>query len=156
MTSLRLPALAAVLLATSILAAPAAAQAPVEWYINTGGGGTLAQPVEQTPGGGIQAPVGEGAVDEPLSDISAAPPVVSSSRVTPAPAEPQPERDVTASAAAEPPAAAPAQTTPDEPAATGAEPGGSLPFTGLQLGALAGAGLALLVAGLALRPRRAA
>jgi hypothetical protein len=33
--------------------------------------------------------------------------------------------------------------------------GEALPFTGLELAALAGAGICLLIAGLALRPRRA-
>nr|MBA3262773.1 hypothetical protein [Thermoleophilaceae bacterium] len=69
MTSLRFPLLAALLLVASIPGA-ALAQAPVEWYTDTGSGGTLAQPVGQSKDGGAVAPVGAGAVGEPPADAN--------------------------------------------------------------------------------------
>ena len=157
MTSLRLAVLAALILAGFVPVTVALAQAPVEWYTDTGGGGVLAQPPQQTVDGGAQAPqTATGPVDPPESDISATEPVASASQ-----AEPE------LGASSDEPAPAPdprpeSRASQDAPTVTGGEDQegadagliGSLPLTGLQLAAVAGAGLCLLLAGAALRPRR--
>jgi hypothetical protein len=140
------------------LAVPAPAQEPVDWYTDTGGGGVLARPPGVSKTGGAVAPLtASGEEDVPESDISATPPVASPSQaeepVLGAPTDaPSPPRE-------EPPAPSPAQ---DRPSATAGqaeaadEAIGSLPFTGVQLVLVAGAGLMLLVAGAALWTRPAA
>ena len=76
MTLLRLALLAAVILAGFAQVTVAVAQAPVEWYRDTGGGGVLAQPTPQSKDGGAAAPrTASGEVDVPESDISATPPI---------------------------------------------------------------------------------
>ena len=84
MTSLRLALLAALILAGFVQVTVAAAQAPVEWYTDTGGGGVLAQPTPETRDGGAAAPpTASGEVDVPESDISATPPVASAAQAEP-------------------------------------------------------------------------
>jgi hypothetical protein len=157
MTSLRLAALAALTLAGFVPVTVAVAQAPVEWYTDTGGGGVLAQPSPQTKDGGAEAPrTATGPVDLPESDISAAEPVASSAQAEPVLGAPS---DEPAPAADRRPQSRASQ---DAPTVTGGEDQdasdagliASLPLTGLQLAAVAGAGLCLLLAGAALRPRR--
>jgi hypothetical protein len=157
MTSLRLTALAALTLAGFVPVTVAAAQAPVEWYTDTGGGGVLAQPSPKTKNGGAEAPrTATGPVDLPESDISATEPVASSSRAEPvlgAPSdEPAPATDRRPQARAS--QDAPTVTGGEDQEASDAGLIASLPLTGLQLAAVAGAGLCLLLAGAALRPRR--
>jgi hypothetical protein len=157
MTSLRLAMLAALILAGFVPVTVAVAQAPVEWYTDTGGGGVLAQPPPQSKDGGAEAPLtATGPVDLPESDISATPPVASPSQAEPvlgAPAdEPAPAAD--RSPAPRAAQAAPTVTGGEDQESTDAGLIGSLPLTGLQLAAVAGAGLCLLLAGAALRPRR--
>jgi hypothetical protein len=131
----------------------ALAQTPVDWYTDTGSGGVLAQPPGESRDGGALSPRTASGIDEgPDSDISATPPVASPSQAEPVLGEERAESEP----APELPEVAPAQE-PEPPAAP--EPRGSvgeaLPFTGLELAALAGVGVCLLIAGLALRPRRA-
>ncbi|MEA2361002.1 MAG: hypothetical protein QOD71_147 [Thermoleophilaceae bacterium] len=156
MTSLRFPLLAAVLLAGFVWAAVAVAQAPVEWYRDTGAGGALAQPAGESKSGGALAPrTATGEADVPESDISATPPVASPAQAEPVLGAPGEER----SAPARAPVAHAAQEAPtvtggeDQPN-SGAGLIGSLPLTGLELAGLVGAGLVLVLAGAALRPRR--
>jgi hypothetical protein len=157
MTSLRFPLLAVLILAGFVWAAAAVAQAPVEWYTDTGGGGVLAQPAGKAHNGGAVAPrTATGPVDVAESDISATPPVASPAQAEPvlgAPTrEPAPAaEDRTPSQAAQ---AAPTVTGGEDQASSQDGLIASLPLTGLQLAAVAGAGLCLLLAGAALRPRR--
>ena len=157
MTSLRLAVLAALILAGFVPVTVAVAQAPVEWYTDTGGGGVLAQPPPQSHDGGAEAPrTATGPVDIPESDISATPPTASPSQAEPALGAPA---DEPAPAGNRRPAARASQ---DAPTVTGGEdqegsdagPIASLPLTGIELAGVAGAGLCLLLAGAALRPRR--
>src|SRR5688500_5637772 len=84
MTLLRLAATAALILAGFVPVSVALAQAPVEWYTDTGGGGVLAQPPQQSNDGGAEAPrTATGPVDVPESDISASDPVASTSQSEP-------------------------------------------------------------------------
>src|SRR5215208_8258648 len=84
MTSLRSALLAALILAGFIPVTVAVAQAPVEWYTDSGGGGVLAQPPPQSHDGGAEAPrTATGPVDLPESDISASEPVASPSKAEP-------------------------------------------------------------------------
>jgi hypothetical protein len=162
MTSAR-PALIAAL-AAALLPASASAQAPVDWYTDTGAGGVLAQPVDLARDGGAVAPVEVGApIGDPPAPEPQRPP-----EATPAAAAPAPGAEAPAPLPSAPPRAtaaqaddeAPAAQAPDEsaPAATAAAPGsdGALPFTGLGLAAVAAAGLCLLGLGALLRPRRTA
>jgi hypothetical protein len=159
MTLLRLALLAAVILAGFAQVTVAVAQAPVEWYRDTGGGGVLAQPTHPlSPDGGAPAPrTASGEVDVPDSDISATPPVASPAQAEPvlgAPAhEPAPKADDRSSPTAA--QAAPTVTGGEDQAAS-SDTGliAALPLTGLQLAAVAGTGLCLLAAGALLRPRR--
>jgi hypothetical protein len=157
MTSLRLALLAALILAGFVPVTMAAAQAPVQWYRDTGGGGTLAQPTHQGRDGGAQAPrTASGLVDVPESDISATPPVASPAQAEPVlgspTREPAPARgDRPSPRAAQ---AAPTVTGGGNQQSSSAGLIASLPLTGLQLAGVAGAGLLLLAAGAALRPRR--
>jgi len=157
MTSLRLALLATLILAGFVPVTVALAQAPVEWYTDTGGGGVLAQPPQQSTDGGAEAPrTATGPVDLPESDISASEPVASASQAEPelgAPSDgpaPASDRRPRSRAAQE----APTVTGGADQASSDAGLIGSLPLTGLQLAAVAGAGLCLLLAGVALRPRR--
>jgi hypothetical protein len=140
-----------------VSAATAVAQAPVEWYTDTGGGGgALAGPPPHNSGGGAFAPTGTGPADvnlPPPQDVrsSDSPPAQAATASQPAlphssgPASPQAQPAGT-------PATAAAQADPaDSDTATI----GSLPFTGLELVAIVAAGLCLVVAGAALRPRPA-
>jgi hypothetical protein len=158
MTLLRLALLAAVILAGFAQVTVAAAQAPVEWYRDTGGGGVLAQPTPQSQDGGATAPrTASGEVDVPDSDISATPPVASPAQAEPvlgAPTnEPAPKADDRSSPTAA--QAAPTVTGGEDQAAS-SDTGliAALPLTGLELAAVAGTGLSLLAAGALLRPRR--
>jgi hypothetical protein len=150
--------LLSVLLLAAVLPASSAAQAPVDWYTDTGGGGALARPAGESANGGALAPPTATGTDEgPESDISATPPVSSAARAAPD----LDAREAPAARAAPRPIARPAQ---DAPTVTGGEnqaepeagPIAALPLTGLELAAVAGAGLCLLLAGAALRPRRPA
>jgi hypothetical protein len=153
------------ILAGLICAATAVAQAPVEWYTDTGGGGALARPAPHDQGGGSVAPP-----TPDSSDVNLPPPTeVGSGDTPPAQAAAAAKRASSGSARAARPQARPARApAPDataaeaEPAAAQAEPAaapddtvGSLPFTGLELAVIVAAGLCLLVAGAALRPRAA-
>jgi uncharacterized surface anchored protein len=138
----------------------AVAQTPVEWYTDTGSGGALAQPPQESKNGGAVAPsTATGEVDGAESDISATPPVVSSAA--------QAEEPVLDDRSDEPRAERPdrpAEAAQDAPAVTGGEDQSnsdagqiaSLPLTGLELAGLVAAGLCLLVVGAVLRPRRSA
>jgi hypothetical protein len=158
MTSLRFPLLAAVILAGFLWTAVAVAQAPVEWYTDTGGGGTLAQPADQSESGGAVAPVGAGAVGDPPADADPKPPTATPAQAASAPSPVLEER---LAAAGDRPVARAAQEAPtvtggEDQASSGAGLIGSLPITGLELAAILGTGLVLVLAGAALRPRRRA
>jgi hypothetical protein len=157
MTSLRLAVLAALILAGFVPVTVALAQAPVEWYTDTGGGVVLAQPPQKSHDGGAEAPLtATGPVEVPESDISASEPVASPSQAEPELGAPSDEPAPAADRRPE------SRASQDAPTVTGGEDQessdagliGSLPLTGLQLAAVAGAGLCLLLAGAALRPRR--
>jgi hypothetical protein len=135
-------------------AATAVAQAPVEWY---SGGGVAAGTAPTSPdykGGGALAPSLGGTATTPAPTPNLPPPTEVPKQDVSPPAEaaraakaPSTQAEATrapaASAAAAPTAAQPAASS------------GGLPFTGLELLAVVGAGLCLLLAGLALRPRPA-
>jgi hypothetical protein len=108
------------------------------------------------PLGDAPVPIGAGGIDNsPAFEENTGPtatPSASASEAEPASDEPSLSR-------AARPQAVPAQTAPtvtggDSQANSGAGLIGSLPLTGLQLALVAGAGLFLLLAGFALRPRR--
>jgi hypothetical protein len=162
MASLRFALLATLILAGLVHGAVALAQAPVEWYSDTGGGGTIALPREQPPSGGTVVPLGhratpgEGDIDNSAEFQTSTPPVPPASASASASTEP----DLAAST----PHVARPQAVPSQeaPSVTGGDSQensdagliGALPLTGLQLALVAGAGLFLLLAGFALRPRR--
>lgn len=162
MALLRLALPAALILAGFVPVTMAVAQAPVEWYTDTGGGGALAQPVPKENHGGAVGPVAtpyelEPPTELPLSDISASEPVSGSA----AAAEPvlgAPTREASPKADDPPPQASQAAPTvtggQNQDSSSDAGVIGSLPLTGLQLAAVAAAGLFLLLAGALLRPRR--
>jgi hypothetical protein len=157
MASHRLALLAVLILAGFVPVTVAVAQAPVEWYTDTGGGGVLAQPPQQTADGGAEAPrTATGEEDIPESDISATPPVVHSAQAEPVLGAPSDEPAPTSDERQAPRAAqdAPSVTGGQNQDTSDAGLIGSLPLTGLQLAIVAGAGLCLLLAGAALRPRR--
>ena len=158
MTLLRLALLAAVILAGFAQVTVAVAQAPVQWYRDTGGGGVLAQPTPQSKDGGAAAPrTASGEVDVPESDISATPPIASPAQVEPVLGAPKHELAPKADDRSVPTAAQAAPTvTGGEDQASSSDTGliAALPLTGLQLAAVAGAGVCLLAAGALLRPRR--
>jgi hypothetical protein len=135
----------------------ALAQAPVDWYTDTGSGGVLAQPPAASKSGGAVSPPTASGLDEgPDSDISATPPVSSPAQAEPVLGAPTDEP----TRAADPPEPEAAQQAPTVTGGQDQEPdeGGpiaALPLTGLELAVLAGAGLCLLIAGFAVRPRRA-
>jgi hypothetical protein len=163
MASLRFALLATLILAGLVHGAVALAQAPVEWYSDTGGGGTIAQPREQSPSGGAVAPlgnapvpIGAGGIDNsPAFEESTGPVARPSASASDAP---EPELKPSTSRVARPQAVpsqdAPTVTGGDSQANSDAGLIGSLPLTGLQLALVAGAGLFLLLAGFAVRPRR--
>jgi hypothetical protein len=155
MAALRVLALAALIAfaATGL----ALAQSPADWYTDSGSGGVLAQPpAESKAGGALAPPTATGEEDVAESDISATEPVVKAAQAEPVLGQiterPLVDPPATPKAAQEPPTVTDGQAQ-DEDAAG---PVAALPLTGLQLAGLAGVGLCLLVAGLALRPRRAA
>jgi hypothetical protein len=161
MTLLRTALTAAPILGAFVWSASALAQAPVEWYTDTGGGGALARPTPESRDGGSVAPqTATGPDDLPQSDISATEPVHSPARASAAaepvlgapgsaPAQPRRER-----ADAAPAQAVPTVTGGDDQDGSSAGPIADLPLTGLQLAIVAGAGLSLLLAGALLRPQR--
>jgi hypothetical protein len=161
MASLRFALLAVLILAGLVHAAVALAQAPVEWYSDTGGGGTIAQPREQSPSGGAVAPLGDAPVPIGAGGIDNSPAFEESTgplaRPSASASEAEPELAPSTSPAARPQAVpsqeAPTVTGGDSQANSGGLIG-ALPLTGLQLALVAGAGLALVLAGFALRPRR--
>lgn len=164
MASLRFALLATLILAGLVHGAVALAQAPVEWYSDTGGGGTIAQPREQSPSGGAVAPLGNAPVPIGAGGIDNSPAFEESTGPTATPSASASEADNGTSD--EPslshvarPHAVPSQEAPtvtggDSQANSDAGLIGALPLTGLQLALVAGAGLCLLLAGYALRPRR--
>jgi len=163
MASLRFALLAILILAGLVQAAVALAQAPVEWYSDTGGGGTVAQPRQQSPSGGAVAPLGGAPVPIGAGGVDNSPAFEESTGPTARPpgsasAADQPSEDPSLSRLARPQAVAsqeaPTVTSGDSQANSDAGLIGALPLTGLQLALVAGAGLFLLLAGVALRPRR--
>ena len=158
MAFVRFPLLCALLV---LCAAPsvASAQEAVDWYTDTGGGGALARPAgESKSGGAVAPPTATGPEDLPGSDISATPPVSSAARATSAAGTPAP-KDAEAAPADPRPVARAAQKAPTVTSgqnqdSADADPIAALPLTGLELAGLVGAGLCLLIAGAALRPRR--
>lgn len=135
-----------------VSAATAVAQAPVQWYTDSGGG-AVAGPSPDLHGGGAVAPIttgpGAGSPDQ-QTPSQATPP--SATPFRPVAQAPAPPIAVAARAQAPDKPAAGAQA---EPAGSSQRPIGSLPFTGLELVVIVTAGLCLLVAGAALRPRPA-
>jgi hypothetical protein len=159
MALLRLALPAALVLAGFVPVTVAVAQAPVEWYTDTGGGGVLAQPAPKAHNGGATAPLtATGPADLPESDISATPPVSHAAQAEPVLRSPtrQPARVPQERPSPRAAQDAPTVTGGDDQQASDAGVIGSLPLTGLQLAGVAGAGLCLLLAGAALRPRRRA
>jgi hypothetical protein len=155
MAALRVLALAALIAfaATGL----ALAQAPADWYSDSGSGGVLAQPpVDSEAGGALAPPTATGEEDVAESDISATEPVVKSAQAEPVLGEvteqPLVDAPATPKAAQEPPTVTDGQAQEEDAAG----PIAALPLTGLQLAGLVGVGLCLLLAGLALRPRRTA
>jgi len=162
MAMLRFALLAALILTGLVQAAVALAQAPVEWYSDTGGGGTLAQPREQSPSGGAVAPLGDAPVPIGAGGIDKSPAFEESTgplaRPSASASEAEPELAPSTSPAARPKAVpsqeAPTVTGGDSQAGSDAGLIGALPLTGLQLVLVAGTGLFLVLGGFALRPRR--
>jgi hypothetical protein len=162
MASLRFALLATLILAGLIHAAVALAQAPVEWYSDTGGGGTIAQPRQQSPSGGAVAPLGNAPVPIDAGGIDNSPAFEESTgplaRPSASASEAEPELGAAAPRVARPQAVpsqeAPSVTGGDSQENSDAGLIGALPLTGLQLALVAGAGLFLALAGFALRPRR--
>jgi hypothetical protein len=160
MALLRTALAAALVLTGFVWSASAVAEAPVEWYTNSGGGGALAQPTPESRTGGALAPqTATGPDDLPQSDISATEPV--HSRASASQAEPvlgAPEDDAPGPKQERPVAettqAAPTVTGGEDQDGSNAGPIADLPLTGLQLALVAGAGLSLLLAGALLRPQR--
>jgi hypothetical protein len=161
MALLRFALLATLILAGLVHGAVALAQAPVEWYSDTGGGGTIALPREQSPSGGTVVPLGHratpgaGDIDNSAEFETSAPPAPPAS-ASAAGAEPDlgPSTPRVARPRALPSQQAPSVTGGDSQENSDAGLIGALPLTGLQLALVAGAGLFLLLAGFALRPRR--
>jgi hypothetical protein len=159
----------------SLLIVPAllALAAPASAAPDTGSGGALAEPLRQGPGGGALAPERSGAPDvtDPSPDGGGA--VAEAAREVPRAAprwqEEPPERESAPDPAVDEPAADAASPGPTEArtvagvkaARAEGEPtggdraaGGSLPWTGLEIAALAAIGLGVLTLGAALRPGR--
>jgi outer membrane biosynthesis protein TonB len=154
----RLAAVAAILLATFIVATASADTGPdsqagdAALEVSTLNGGTAAErPPTVEPSGGVAGPSGggNGARSSQLPGFQEEPPVVE----PPPEEEPPPDEEA-------PPTTEPEELPDDEgapaPTGTGAAPGGAgggLPSTGLELAALVLVGAGLLLAGLALRRR---
>jgi hypothetical protein len=169
MATLRFALLATLILAALVQAAVAIAQAPVEYYTDTGGGGTIAQPHKQTrsggtvaPLGGVPAPIGSGPVPIEVGGVDDSAAFRRNDTPT---AEPAAKASAGPAREKEPvlarPQAVASQTAPtvtggDSQANSDAGLIGALPLTGLQLALVLGAGLVLLLGGYALRPRRRA
>jgi hypothetical protein len=150
----RLAAVAAILLATFVVATASADTGPdgsgdASLEVSTPNGGTPAErPPSVEPSGGVAGPKPRGgAQSSQLPGFQEEPPQV----------EPPDEPEEPAPAPEETPEE-PSEELPDEeaqiPAGTGAAPsgtGGGLPSTGLELAALALVGAGLLLAGMALR-----
>jgi hypothetical protein len=145
-----------------VSAATAVAQAPVQWYTESGGG-TVAGPPTDLNGGGAVAPLSAGP-----SAASPAPERSQPRKPKPSGAVPASPNSGPASGGASATAAAagatarasgthatPAAAAQAEPADSHTGPIGALPFTGLELFVIVTAGLCLLLAGAALRPRAA-
>jgi hypothetical protein len=136
-------------------AATAVAQSPVEWY---SGGGAAAGTAPTSPGykgGGALAPSLGGTATTPTPNNTTIP---TTPNLPPPTEVPKPDVSPPAEAAraASAPSARAEATGAQAAAPTAAQPAsGGLPFTGLALVAVVGAGLCLLLAGLALRPRPA-
>ena len=132
-----------------VSAATAVAQAPVEWYTDTGGGGgALAGPAPHNSGGGAFAPTTAAPATvnlPPPDEVSPgdSPPAEAASASKPA--EPGPSEPASPQASA-------ASAAQAEPAGSDAGTVGSLPFTGLELVVIVAAGLCLVVGGAALWP----
>jgi hypothetical protein len=161
MASLRFALLATLILAGLVHGAVALAQAPVEWYSDTGGGGTIALPREQSPSGGTVVPLGHratpgaGDIDNSAEFQTSTPPLPPAlPSASAAEAEPDLAPSTRARPQAVPSQQAPSVTGGDSQENSDAGLIGALPLTGLQLALVAGAGLFLLLAGFALRPRR--
>jgi hypothetical protein len=156
-----------IVVALLLALAPPAPAAP-----GTGSGGTPAQPLRQGPGGGALAPdrSGTSSTSEPGTGGA---PVAEAAREKPRATPPWGEEPrergwAPYPTADEPPAdAAPASAAEvrsvagveasgaqSEPAGGERAAGGSLPWTGLEIAALAAIGLGVLTLGAALRPRR--
>jgi hypothetical protein len=150
----RLAAVAAILLATLVVATASADPGPDSYdgsdaalEVNTPNGGTAAErpPIVEPTGGVSGPPARNRAKSSQLPGFQEEPPVVEPPPEEPAPEEPAPET---------PPEELPDEEARETPAGTGAGPsgaGGGLPSTGLELAALALVGIGLLLAGLALR-----
>ena len=159
MTSLRSALLAALVLAGFVPVTVAVAQAPVEWYTDTGGGGTLAQPAGQARNGGAVAPIEAGPPEgDPPADEDPTPPAATPAKAgsahARAAAEPSLGSNSYPRAQASPAQDAPTVTGGDNQEASDAGLISALPLSGLQLAGVAGTGLFLLLAGALLRPRR--
>jgi hypothetical protein len=157
--------LARPLLMVSVLLAlaPPASAAP-----DAGSGGALAQPLRQGEGGGALAPDRHGPSAAYGSSAAGGAPVAESAQeerpTTPrAEGAPAPQHDVGDEPESETPVAAVEEQSVAGAEAADAEgetsagktaSNGFLPFTGLEIAALAALGLGLLTLGAALRPRR--
>jgi hypothetical protein len=150
----RLAAVAAILLATLVVATASADTGPDTYAgdasleVNQLNGGTTAvQPPAVEPSGGVAGPAPKGgAKSSQLPGFQEEPPQVE----PPPEEEPAPPPEDTP----EEPGQLPDEEAGEAPAGTGAAPsgaGGGLPSTGLELAALALVGAGLLLAGLALR-----
>lgn len=154
----RLAAVAAILLATVVVATASADTGPDSYggsdaalEVSTPNGGTAAErPPSVEPSGGVAGPSARGgAKSSQLPGFQEEPPTVE----PPPEEEPAPEEEPSPE---EQPEELPDEQAGEAPAGTGAAPsgaGGGLPSTGLELAALALLGAGLLLAGLALRRR---
>jgi hypothetical protein len=139
-----------------ISAATAVAQAPVQWYTDSGGG-TVAGPSTDLRGGGAVAPLTAGPdVAAPARDGTRPDEPEASGALPSLPdSTPLTGGATAAAAAARAPAAHPATAPQAEPPDPEADAIGALPLTGLELGVIVTAGVCLLLAGAVLRPRSA-
>jgi hypothetical protein len=156
----RLLPLALLALVLTVLAGSAAAQP----YTS---GGVQAEPPQQGPGGGGMAPEtsGDAGAAQAAPDAEAGQePTPTTPGGEPQPGDPQEPSDPEEPDTEEPDVDSP-EPTPDVPddddgageqGGGGGDGGGFLPRTGLEVAAFALIGLGLLIAGVALRPRRLA
>jgi len=153
---------------TLIVAAPSSAQLGADVEAATAGsGGALAHPLRQGEGGGSVAPESAGDAGADRAE-GAGPRAVASQEPEPTPTTPEGEEQP--GEEQPPPEEQPEEQPPgdeeivppgDDQATGGEESAGAdesalgfLPSTGLEIGALAALGAGLLLAGIALRPRR--